>query len=45
MLNGASIYTWMTYIAAAIKETPAKNRYKNPILNEFNRRLTTNRNG
>ena len=45
MLEGASIYTWMTYIAAAIKETPTKKRYKNPILNEFNRRLTTNKLG
>jgi hypothetical protein len=45
ILEGASIYTWMTYIASAIKGTPSKKKYKNPILNEFNRRITTNKNG
>jgi hypothetical protein len=35
----------MTYIASAIKGNPSKKKYKNPILNEFNKRLTTNKNG
>lgn len=45
ILEGASIYTWMTYIASAIKGNPSKKKYKNTILNEFNKRLTTNKNG
>lgn len=45
ILEGASIYTWMTYIAAAVKETPIKKKYNNVILNEVNRRLTTNKLG
>lgn len=45
ILEGASIYTWMTYITAAIKETPIKKKYNNVILNEVNRRLVTNKLG
>ena len=37
------MYTWMTYIGNAIKGTPIKVKYKHPLINEFNRRLTTNK--
>ena len=43
LINGASMYTWMTYISNAIKGTPIKVKYKHPLINEFNRRLTTNK--
>lgn len=45
LIDGASQYVWMSYIVGAIKGTPAKRRYTNPVINEFNRRLTTNKYG
>lgn len=44
-INGSSIYTWMTYIAGAIRETPLKVRYNNPIINNTNKFINTNKNG
>jgi len=35
----------MTYIAAAIRETPLKVRYNNPILNNLNKFINTNKEG
>ena len=43
LINGISMYTWMIYISNAIKGTPIKVKYKHPLINEFNRRLTTNK--
>lgn len=45
IIDGASIYTWLTYIGSAIKGTPGKVKYSNTILNEFNRGLTSNKYG
>lgn len=35
----------MTYIVAAIKETPLKVRYSNPVLNNVNKFINTNKDG
>jgi len=35
----------MSYIVSSIKGTPPKRKYVNPVINEFNRRLTTNKYG
>lgn len=44
-INGSSIYSWMTYIVAAIRETPLKVRYNNPVLNNVNKFINTNKDG